>query len=59
MHHVAGTVDNDLAAIANCVVARLFVGSPGLMTLFAIDNEHWAFDMAEKFHSLGGVKGLG
>ena len=58
MHHVAGTVDNQMLPVGDGIVALLFVGALGLMALLAVDDEHGASDAAEKFDGLGGVEGL-
>lgn len=59
MNHVAGVVDDGALVIRKRIVSLLFVGPPGLPAFFPFDYQHRAFDAAQKFERLGGIKRLG
>jgi hypothetical protein len=52
MHHMAGIFDDDMALIRNSFETFLFVGSFGLMALFAFDRKRRTLYAAQELNSL-------
>ena len=58
MHHMTRTIDDDAALIGNRVVAFLLIGTPGLPTVAAIDDQDRALDALKKLERLRSLERL-